>query len=145
MPKPGNVVLTPRAETHLFLAKAREFASEARSALEAARNDAAMLNAVHAAISGSDAVTVALAGRRSADPDHQAAVSLLEQVARGSEELDTRVRQLRGLIQKKNLVEYESRRATSKEASDAVQRAERFVEWTAAVVERAGLRPRPTG
>ena len=96
-----------------------------------------MLNAIHAAISASDAVTAVLAERRSADPDHQRAVDLLEEVAGQSGEIKARVRQLRMLLAKKNVVEYESRRATAKEAADSVERAERFVEWASEIVRRA--------
>jgi hypothetical protein len=89
-----------------------------------------MLCAIHAAISAADAFVVAAAGRRSADPDHMRAVDLLEQLARGSGgDIETRARQFRSLLQMKNVVEYEGRRATSKEAEDAVLRCERFVAW----------------
>lgn len=60
-------------------------------------------------------------------------------MARGSDEIATRAKQLRTLLQKKNLVEYESRRATGKEASDAVERAERLVRWAATTVSRANV------
>lgn len=137
MPERRKTVAVPRAEARLYLGKAEQFLQEARSALERSRHDAAMLNAIHAAISGSDAVTAVLAERRSADPDHQRAVDLLEEVAGQSEEIKTRVRQLRMLLAKKNIVEYESRRATAKEAVESVERAERFVEWARQVVDRA--------
>ena len=106
-----------RAESALYLAKAQQFVEEARTAHDASRDDAALLNAIHAAISALDAVTAALAGLRSADPDHQRAVDLLEEVASGSEEIKTRVRQTRQLLAKKNMVEYESRRATARRAA----------------------------
>jgi len=133
----AKTVSVSRAESAPYLAKAEQFVEEARAALDSSRDDAAMLNAVHAAISALDAVTVALAGLRSADPDHQRAVDLLEEVASGSEEIKTRVRQTRQLLAKKNMVEYESRRATAKEARDAVERASRIVEWAAVTVRRA--------
>ena len=87
-----------------------------------------MLNAIHAAISAADAVTVGLSGLRSTDSDHQRVADLLLQVGR-SESLTTHVRQLRVLLSQKNMVEYESRRATAAEASDAVSRAKRIVDW----------------
>lgn len=59
---------------------------EARAAAAAGRSDAAMLSAIHAAISAADAVTVALAGRRSADPDHQAVADLSDQAVQGETE-----------------------------------------------------------
>jgi hypothetical protein len=98
-----------------------------------------MLNSIHAGISAVDAVTVALAGRRSTDPDHQRAADLLGDVGRSSESITERVKQLRALLGKKNRVEYESRRATAKEAADAVARAERLVQWAEEIVQRARL------
>lgn len=139
MPNPGKSVEVPRSEARIYLAKARQLLDEARSALTGARHDAAMLNAIHAGISAADSVTVALAGRRSSDPDHQRAVDLLDQAAGGSEEIATQVRQLGMLLAKKNVVEYESRRATAKEGAEAVRRADRFVRWAAEVVDRAKL------
>jgi hypothetical protein len=41
------------------------------------------------------------------------------------------------MLAKKNIVEYESRQASAKEASEAVNRAYRFVEWASQTVEHA--------
>jgi hypothetical protein len=101
--------------------------------------DAAMLNAIHAAISATDAVTVALAGQRSADPDHGRAADLLDEVGGGSSEVSAHARQLRQLLARKNVVEYESRRAAAGEAMDAVKRADRLVAWATGVVGAAKL------
>lgn len=133
----GKSVSVARAEARLYAGKARQFLDEALAALEESRFDAALLNAIHAAISASDAVTVALAGRRSADPDHQRAADLLEEVAGRSEAIKTRARQLRTLLAKKNVVEYESRRTTAKEGKEAVDRATRLVDWADETVRRA--------
>ena len=134
-----KTVETPRSEASLYLAKAVQFVEEASTAIKSSRNDAALLNAVHATISATDAVCVAIAGRRSADPDHQRAADLLEEIGRGSQGISGHVRQLRMLLAKKNAVEYESRRATAKEASEAAQRAERFVGWAKQIVDAARL------
>jgi HEPN domain-containing protein len=133
----SKTVSVSRAESRLYQAKAEQFVTKARTALEGSRHDAAMLNAIHAAISAVDAVTAALSGLRSADPDHQRAIDLLEEVASGSEEIRTRARQTRQLLAKKNIVEYEARRASAKEARDAVERAGRLVDWAAVTVRRA--------
>src|SRR5947209_5752984 len=101
-----KVVEAHRAEARLYMSKAQQFLDQARSALTGHRYDAVMLNAVHSAISACDAVTVALSGRRSADPNHQRAVELLEQtLAKGSAAAP--LSQLRTLLAKKNVVEYE--------------------------------------
>lgn len=139
MVRRSKTVSVSRAEARLYLAKAEQFSAEADAALSGSRNDAAMLNAIHAAISAVDAVTTALAGLRSADPDHQRAIDLLEEVASGSDEVKTRARQMRQLLTRKNIVEYESRRATAKEARQAVERANRIVTWAAQTVRRARL------
>jgi hypothetical protein len=133
----GKVIRTERAESRLYLAKAREFALAARVALMAGQHDAALLLSVHAAISAGDSVSVALAGMRSGDPDHSKAIDLLGGIARGSDEIGQRAKQMRQLLQKKNLVEYESRRATASEARDAVERATRVVDWADVTVAKA--------
>lgn len=129
----------PRSEAQLYLAKAKQFSAEATTAIKGSRNDAAMLNAVHAAISATDAVCVALAGRRSADPDHQRAADLLQEIGGKSREVINSVKQIRMLLAKKNVVEYESRPASSREASEAVKRAARLVHWASQTVEDAHL------
>lgn len=135
MPKPRKIVEATRSEAKLYLAKSQEFLDEARAALAQSRFDAAILNAVHAAISAADAATAASAGVRSADPDHRRAADLLEEVAHRSSRPGAHIGQLRKLLSKKNLVEYFSRRATAGEAKEEVIRAERFVNWAKGFVE----------
>jgi hypothetical protein len=134
-----KTVVTPRPEARLYLAKAKQFSAEASAATTGSRSDAAMLNAVHAVISATDAVCVALAGQRSADPDHQRAADLLQEIGGKSKDVTNNVRQVRMLLAKKNVVEYESRQATSREASEAVKRAARFVQWASQTIEDAHL------
>jgi HEPN domain len=139
VPRQAKTVPTSRGEASLYIAKAQQFLEEAQLAVKSARHDAAMLNSVHAAISATDAITVALSGRRSADADHQRAADLLEEIAGSSESMTTSVKQLRALLGRKNQVEYESRRTKAIEAADAVARAQRFVEWAVETVRRAKL------
>jgi HEPN domain-containing protein len=135
----GKTAQVRRSEAKLYLDKAVEFIEQARSGLESGRNDAALLNAIHAAISGTDAATVALAGVRSADPDHRRSADLLEEVASPAPEGRERVRQLRALLARKNAVEYEARKASVKDARDGVERAGRIVDWAKDVVAKARL------
>ncbi len=135
----GKTVVVARPEAALYLRKAEQFLEEAHEALAAERYDACLLTAIHAAISGTDTVTVVLAARRSADPDHQRAGDLLEEVAGSAPAVRERVRQLRWLLARKNLVEYESRRATAREAEEAADRATRLVAWAREVRDRARL------
>lgn len=135
----GKTTATRRSEARLCLSKAEQFFEQASLALDAERFDAALLNAIHAAISASDAVTVALAGRRSTDPDHQRSVDLLEETAASTPEIRERSRQLRTLLARKNAVEYESRPASARDARDGVERAARIVDWARDLVAKARL------
>jgi HEPN domain-containing protein len=128
-----------RSEARLYLEKAKQFATEGRSAFEAGRQDAALLAAVHAAISAGDAITAALAGQRSAESDHQRAVDFLEAVVGSEEEAGQHIRQIRMLLAKKNVVEYESRRTTQTEAVEGVARAERVVAWAERLVRDSAV------
>ena len=134
-----RVALTPRQKGPIYLAKANDFAATAEEALAAGRLDGALLCAVHAAISATDAVCVALDGRRSVEADHQRAADLLEDIGGRSDDIKERVRQLRGLLRMKNLVEYEARAVTPKEADDGVKRCRRLLEWAQAELVRAKL------
>lgn len=135
----GKTAQTRRADATLYLDKAVQFLEQARSGLDAGRNDATLLDAIHAAISAADAATIALAGVRSTDPDHQRAADLLEEVAGGGSEVRERARQLRALLGRKNAVEYESRKASVKDARDGLERASRVVAWAQEIVAKARL------
>jgi len=130
-----KVVEANRAEARLYMNKAQQFLDQARSAFTEQHYDAVMLNAVHSAISSCDAVTVALSGRRSADPNHQRAVELLEQTL-AKATTGAPLSQLRALLAKKNVVEYESRPATGREASEALKRSERIIAWALGMTKR---------
>ena len=92
MTRARKSVAASRAEARLYLEKADQFLEEARSAITSSRYDAGMLTAIHAAISAADAVTVALAGRRSADPDHQRAVERAVRIVEWARETIRRAR-----------------------------------------------------
>lgn len=126
-----------RTHARTYLGKANEFLAAARIAQAARQYDAGLLLAIHSGISSSDAVTVALAGLHSKDPDHLKAADLLESIAARSANIRARAAQLRSLLKMKNTVEYEERRTTSAEAIDGLKRAERLAEWAATEVARA--------
>ncbi len=76
---------------------------------------------------GADAVVAYYSGVRSADNDHRAAVAVLQETL-GSKSASAS-RHLSRVIAKKNVVEYEQRRLTEKEARDMSRDATRFVSW----------------
>jgi len=136
----GKTTKIERSEAASYLRKAMQFLAEADTAATANRPDAAMLCAIHAAISAADAVTIGLSQLRSTDPNHAAAADLLRSAGRGAEEFEARAKQLSALIQKKNLVEYEGRGARVSDAEDACKRARRIVEWSATTLKDSATR-----
>ena len=137
MPKERRVVPVAPAEVPGFLGKAQQFLAGAEDHLANGRHDGALMDAIHAVIAACDAVTGHLEGIRSADPDHARAAHLLERVTKTENVAGTPARQFAMLIAKKNVVEYEARRATAKEASEGVDRARRFVRWATDQIARA--------
>ena len=109
--------------------------------LAAGRYDAAVLLAVHGGISSSDAVSIAVGGRRSTDPDHAYAATLLEQVGHNAEPFKQQATRLRTLVALKNRVSYEDKLATQKDAETCIRRCEQLVAWAQNELIRARLLP----
>jgi hypothetical protein len=78
MGKTMSTRIASKAEARGLLAKADEFVEAARSDLDAGRFSAGALAAVHAGISGADAVTAAAGSVVSASPDHFQVIRLLQ-------------------------------------------------------------------
>ena len=124
-----------KSEVRAYLQKAGEHLTEAQSALEDNSLDSAGLLAVHAVISGADAVTGYHGRCRSTSPDHRDTVRILEEVlpqdVKGRAE---QVHRFRRIVGKKNLVAYEGRRLSDREASYLVEQSRRFLNWVREVV-----------
>lgn len=116
-----------RRDASSFMSKAEQSLRTMERAVEASDSDAVGLNAVHAAISATDAVTVFRAGFRSARQDHKMLADVLTDVVGAGAAKS--VRHLKTVLAKKNTVEYEERRLTPKEAADIAEHARRFVSW----------------
>lgn len=134
-----KVLQTERAKARQFYAKAVQFCEAARQQLELDHYDAGLLLAVHAGISSADAACVGLSGRRSVDPNHSRAADLLESIGRGAGPFAEQANKLRALIAQKSRVEYEDKRATRRDAADAVARCERLLAWTGDELTKARL------
>jgi hypothetical protein len=105
MGKTMSTRIASKAEARSLLAKADEFVEAARSDLDAGRFSASALAAVHAGISGADAVTAAAGSVVSASPDHFQVIRLLQTLLPGALPAKDQ-RQLVGLLNAKNEVEY---------------------------------------
>jgi len=86
-------------------------------------------------ISGADAVTGYHGRCRSTSQDHRDAVRILEEVVpKNVMERSEQIHRFRRIVVKKNVVAYEGRRLSSKEASHLVEQAERFLAWVTEIV-----------
>lgn len=112
-----------------YLVKAGQFLETARDAYFKENWNAVGLNAVHAAISANDALCVYRNKVRSVSEKHSDAVILLLQVFKHMPEANNYSKHLAWLINRKNLIEYESRLFYKKEAEEALVHAERFMNW----------------
>lgn len=111
-----------------YLKKAEEYYQAMLDSLSQGRWNAAALEAIHSAISANDAFLVHHYGLRSVSGAHEDAVELLASHFGTAEETKP-AQHLSWLLAKKNLVEYEDRLFTAKEAQEAVKHAERFLDW----------------
>lgn len=97
-------------------------------AMQESNWDGAALTAVHCAISSVDAVTVFYLGQRSRGKKHEDAAALLS--ATKIVGINEKKEQFLGVINIKNLVEYEARAVRRGEAEKASQQAERLFLWS---------------
>lgn len=124
-----------RAVHAAYLAKAEEFLRSALDNAASRRWNAAALSAIHAGIAAADAVLVFERGIRSVAQRHDDVLDLL--VGAGSDR-SSALAHLRRILARKNVVEYESRLFSQREAEEVVQHAERFLAWA-----RTHVRPAP--
>jgi HEPN domain-containing protein len=115
-----------RAVHAAYLAKAEEFFRSVLENMTSGRWNAAALSAVHTGIAAADAVLVFERGVRSTSQQHGDVLGLL---AGEGPDRSAALAHLRRILSRKNLVEYESRLFTQREAEEIVQHAERFLLW----------------
>jgi HEPN domain-containing protein len=125
-----------RSDYKTYLKKASEFYDTMVQAKERGKWNAVGLNAVHCAISSSDAMLVFYAGIRSTSDDHLSAIDLLSKsLSVRLPEVKSKCETLRKILVKKSIIEYENRDFTQKEALEILKLTERFYTW---VVSKIG-------
>lgn len=130
MPKIEFSIKTETRPSHKkCLIKAREFLLAAQDSRTRENWNAVGLNAVHAAISASDAITIYQIGKRCTSEKHSDAVKLFLFAFPGNSEAKKQSNHLSRLIAKKNIVEYESRLFQQREAIESLKHSERFLNW----------------
>lgn len=125
VPKRSKTVSVNAADVRGYAAKAEEYLEAAEDALASGRFNAATSAAIHAGINAADAITGALRGMRSSDPDHGRAVDLLESSGKDGKDAS---KHLARLIPLKMKAEYDPGTVPRSKAESAVKSASRLVE-----------------
>jgi len=112
-----------------YLKKAEEFFSAMDSEFSKRNFNSCVLCAIHCGISAADALTVFFKGIRHAGERHIEVIELIESLDIDKSLLKNKIRQLVGLLDVKNMVEYEERLTTETGALTAVKSAERFFSF----------------
>ena len=128
-----KIKVTERSNYKTYLKKACEFYATMLQAKEIAKWNAVGLNAVHCAISSSDAMLVFYSGIRSSGDDHMAVIDLLSTSLKLSD-TKSKCETLRKILVKKSIIEYEDRDFTQKEALEILKLTERFYNWVVAAI-----------
>lgn len=112
-----------------YLTKSEEFLDTANDALERTRYNASVLNAVHAIISAADALLVFVKGFRYAGTRHEEAVELFSTIFPGDRGHEKNVSRFGTILSIKNKAEYLEVLLSSKDASNALRDATRFLSY----------------
>ena len=116
-------------KVRVYWEKSQRFAASAHAAARAGHWDPAVSAAVHAAINGVDALSIARLGRRSSSDSHADAVDLLD--AMESDPAATRAeiaKHFRALLAVKHLAEYEARLCDANDGNRAVRHMDRALD-----------------
>ena len=112
-----------------YLKKAEEYFDAMNNQFDKQNFNACVLNAIHCAISSSDALTIFFKGVRHAGEKHEDVIKLLLDLDLDREVLASKTRHLSNLLTIKNQVEYEEKLTTENGAEIAKKNAERFFIW----------------
>lgn len=112
-----------------YLSKSEEFLAPANDDFERTRYNASVLNSVHAIISAADALLVFVKGFRYAGTRHEEAVELFSTIFPGDREHGKNVSRFGTILSIKNKTEYPEVLLSSKDATDALRDATRFLSY----------------
>ena len=116
-----------KSSVNNYFKKALDNYDQMLEAFHAENWNATATLAVQCAISSADAICVFEQGVRSISPNHLDACELVAKLP--IEESKEKAKQLRKVIARKNMVQYESRNANGTDARDMVKVTTRFYQW----------------
>lgn len=117
----------------VYWRKAQDFFKLMRDASLAGNWNGAGLAAVHCAISASDALLAAKAGRRSSSKAHEDVADLIAAHVHHPQTAD-QMRRLRGILEQKNLIEYVDTHLPPERALELQKLVERYVGWVQSLI-----------
>jgi uncharacterized protein (UPF0332 family) len=123
-----------RNHAKAFLKKAEEYLASAEDNLAVERHTPAVGDAIHAGISGKDAIVTMLTGSTSKAKDHATAAKELRQALGKRAEARTAEKTLRELLSAKSDVEYGVALITAAKAESLVRRARTLFELAVQIV-----------
>lgn len=124
------------SEYRSYWQKANEFYQTMKLSYREKNWNAVGLNGIHAIISGCDAVLVKSAGKRSSGQSHTASGDLLKKYLPNNPGTPKQVARFKKMVGLKNLIEYERRLFSEKEAADMVLNTDRFMEWAEKIISK---------
>ncbi|MDD5085972.1 MAG: HEPN domain-containing protein [Candidatus Omnitrophica bacterium] len=127
-PKDIKTVEVDRSQYLNYERKAEEFYRSMLYAEKSGYWNSVGLNAIHCAISMSDALLVKFSGTRSISSDHMVVVNLIKQNL-NLKGINDKLATLRRILSKKSIVEYDSVVFTESDAAEVMKQAERFYLW----------------
>lgn len=136
---PVRVARVEQAKSTIYLRKADEFGAAMVQAAAMKNWNAVGLNAIHAVIFATDALTSFHLGKRSRSQDHEDVILLLRELP--LDDASGKAAQALEVLRLKNRVEYEARLFQEEEAHVVQLRAERFLAWAHAGLRRGPKKP----
>ncbi|NIM10500.1 MAG: HEPN domain-containing protein [Candidatus Aminicenantes bacterium] len=111
-----------------YLKKAEECLHAANNSFSAHEWDSSTISAIHACISGCDAMCVYFLGKRNAGENHNDTVALFKTI-KNDESINTNANRISRVLRVKNMAEYEERLVYRSEAEKVLKDCERFLEF----------------
>jgi len=126
--KKHDLIELDRSQYLNYQKKAQDFYKAMLQAEKSEYWNAVGLNAVHCAISISDALLVKFRGIRSISKNHMVVVDILKQNL-NLRDINSKISTLKRILAKKSLIEYDSAIFTKSDAQDIMKQSERFYLW----------------
>ncbi len=111
-----------------YLKKAKECLHAAKNSFSSQEWNSATISAIHACISGCDAMCTYFLGKRNAGESHNDAVTLFKTI-RSDEAINTNANRISRILRIKNMAEYEERLIFRSEAEKVLKNCQRFLEF----------------